>query len=194
MAEFMDYFQHTEESPRIGDKIDILPIGTMWQYVSGSFLNGFVNAFRGAPLKAYVLGRYTSADEAVYENTDDRPSYQEPPGSFKWQQVEDSLTKRQLFDLLTEPQRLAHTKLGIFSDDVLALFQSKLENGQNCYWFFWFDQDVSDCGIGRFNTDNDPDIVIAAFDTYVAERSTAIGCGHEPWPLPSHFFTGWMEF
>lgn len=189
------YFPDEVDYPRLRERAEILPFGELWSYVSSSFLNGFVNSCSDKPpLRAYVFGRYTAADETPYKDCDDRPSYQEPPGSFKWQQVDESLTKRQLFDLLTRPSVLAHTRLGIFSDDVLALFYSKLDDGKDCYWFFWFDMDVSDCGIGRFVTEDSQEVVVAKFDAYVSDRSAAIGCEHEPWLLPTHFFTGWMEF
>ena len=195
MSTFIDYFQDVIEYPRMRDSEEILPIGALWLYVSSSFLNGFVNVCSDKPpIKAFVLGRYTAADEKIYENNDDRPSIQEPPDSFKWQKIDESLTKRQVYGVVTEPRRLTHTRLDILSDDVLALFHHKLGDGRDCYWFFWFDMDVSDCGIGRFVTDDPQADVIAKFDAYVAECSASIGCEHEPWLLPTHFFTGWMEF
>lgn len=37
-----------------------------------------------------------------------------------------------------------HLKLSEFIDDVLVLAET-----ENSYWFFWFDNDVSDCQVGR---------------------------------------------
>lgn len=49
-------------------------------------------------------------------------------------------------DLNTWKQYLAkpHPCFGDFDDDVLILAET-----ENCFWFFWFDCDVSDCQLGR---------------------------------------------
>lgn len=78
----------------------------------------------------------------------------------------------------TNEQRLAkwhadppyHADLGKLGDDVLLL--TKDEGGK--WWFYWFDCDVSDSGIGILDTEDDEATIIAAFDEFVAERQRYI--------------------
>jgi len=88
-----------------------------------------------------------------------------------------------------------HTNLK-FNDDIVMLCKSK-SNGQ--YWYFWFDNDVSDCSIGKLNTlgDSEEDI-IKSFTKYVEIVAKDLADYHsgEPayFPLDVSKFSGWIEF
>lgn len=199
MSSFLDYFPQRIDYPRYGQCAEILPLGTLWSYVSSSLLNGFINGHSTPPLRAYVLGRYVEEDDRVFEDSDDDfpasgrlPCYREPAGSSIWVPVNPHLNKRQLFELLTQPRRLGHTQLGVFGDDVLILQSSCLPDDSTHYWYYWFDSDVSDCVIGRFATTDSLDTVISKFDGYVAELKE--NYFHPPWLVPSSFFSGWVSF
>jgi len=64
MKNFVDYFSNIEDYPTIGYKI--LPMGTLYQYVSNDFFNGFINYI--TILKAFILGRYHKWDENIGKN------------------------------------------------------------------------------------------------------------------------------
>lgn len=62
-----------------------------------------------------------------------------------------------------------HPRLKALGDDVLLLAR---ERGDVCgYWVFWFDRDVSDCGIGRFYSTDTEETIVAAFGKYANKRS-----------------------
>lgn len=75
-----------------------------------------------------------------------------------------------------------HADLGtMFSDDIDILAR----DDAGCWWYFGFDQDVSDCVIGRFQTDAREDVVIRDFD---AEHS------NNAIELPIEGLRGWIKF
>lgn len=181
---FTDLFAIGIEYP--GDKIGtqgILPIGTLYSYVSHSFLNGLVN-YGGKPLLAYVITRYQKWDEPFEEPK--QISIQGIPQSFR--------TKREVFDALTEEGKGDHGHLGYFQDDVLLL--TKIDS---VYWFFWFDCDVSDCSIGRFKTNLSEEQVKTLFEAYVKKSNAKFQSGddepiEEARAIPLHYFRGWLSF
>jgi hypothetical protein len=183
---FEDFFEEKIEYPgySIGEG-DILSFGIMYIYVSVSLLNGMIN-YAGKPLRAYVLDRYRKWNE--YFDKLKIVSFREPPDVItgKWEKKYCN-TKAEIYDLLIQANRTYHTDIEIFQDDVLLL--SKI--GENSYWFFWFDRDVSDCCIGRFKTSIDKAIVVESFDNYVRENCSN-NDGHRV--LPNHCFSGWISF
>lgn len=73
-----------------------------------------------------------------------------------------------------------------FDDDVIVLARG---DGAGEWWLFWFDQDVSDCRLGRFKSDDDLDTISAAIEQWIDSktdhakagvvRSDDSGCGWE---------------
>lgn len=193
--DFTDYFETTREHPSsyIRDSGEILPLGELWCYMNSSFINGFLNICSDKPpISAFVLGRYRYASKAI--ERDKSYWYQDPPNSLNWVEVPPWMTKRQLYELMTQEGRVYHTKLDMFADDILLLFSSTMNDGRICYWFFWLDMDCSDCCIGRFVT-ADPEVnVQELFRSYVFQRNNENSGHHQPWELPPHFFNGWISF
>lgn len=178
-----DYFHEEVEYPN-----DIaenpLPLGRLLSYVSSTFLNGFINYV--LPIEAAILNRYVPLDWVMDEALEGK-TYQEPAGSFKWKSFPSGILKKELIELLTQPNRLASADLGLFDDDIVLLATAKTD--PTIYYFFWFDQDVSDCQIGRFHTSDDVEVVREKFDKFVENLSF----GHTQ--LPLHFFSaGWTVF
>jgi hypothetical protein len=133
---FYKYFPYEEIYPFTQGPKEILPLGTLYNYVSSTFLNGIVNY--SEPLKAFLMERYT-----------------------KWDKVLDNgLTKEQNFASCLKNNDV---NLGSLKDDVVIL--SRAKNG--IYTYFWFDCDVSDCFVGRFETEDPQDAVISLFDKLV---------------------------
>lgn len=57
-----DYFHSTVDYPK--NKVHFpIPYGTMWAYISSTYLNGFINYVR--PISVFVLDRYTPKDEDI---------------------------------------------------------------------------------------------------------------------------------
>jgi hypothetical protein len=99
-----------------------------------------------------------------------------------------------------------HVDLGkTFGDDVLVLAQE--EHHPTFWWVFWFDHDVSDCCIGRFESVESEEIIAADFARWAQERSLDMSkdySGNEGleennsgWPaseLDVSKFRGWVGF
>lgn len=182
------YFKEHVDYPKINDIANILEFNTVYNYISSSFLNAFINpALNGELVKAYLLGRYHGENEYCNNDT----YYQEPVNSLNWKLIpERCISKKELFKLVTETGRLKHTKLDMFRDDIALIIKSKLEDGTEYYWYFWFDMDCSDCSIGRFITTDSTEEVLKHFEAEVKQISEL----HEPWELPRHFFEGLVSF
>jgi hypothetical protein len=93
-----------------------------------------------------------------------------------------------------------HTDLGQFGDDIIMLCEIE----PNKYMFFWFDMDVSDCSIGRFETSDSKNIVFESLKNWLDEQKkenegkvfqeqydNGILNYHE---LPVSFIEGWVSF
>jgi len=135
-----------------------LPLGTLYHYVSSSFLNGFINYV--IFVDGYVIHRYVEAS------------------SEKKTKMEEAFNKH-------------HTCLNSFGDDSLLLCKAA-----NQWYFFWYDQDSSDCSIGRF-PDN-PDLNIPElFKTYVEGQNSRYTTPNEydvvtaPYRIPR--LNGWIS-
>lgn len=182
--EFLAYFPIQEEYPKYVAS-ELLPVNTLWEYVSNSFLNGIINYV--APVKAYVLGRYLRWDE----DPDTEIQIQEPPGSFKWKKIKPK-TKDELFTALVVPGAVCHSNLDTaFQDDVLILAKAPQADpkAQTLWVFFWFDRDCSDCCIGRFTTEDYDEVVIHKFTRYVQSRDKEDNPARE---IPLTYFSGWL--
>lgn len=74
-------------------------------------------------------------------------------------------------DAILNLQNQYHTKLSQFGDDIILL--GKIENNSddlNKFMFFWFDMDVSDCCIGRFETTDNNETVCEALLNWLEEK------------------------
>ena len=97
-------------------------------------------------------------------------------------------------------KRQIHTKLSQFGDDIIILS----EIGENTYMFFWFDMDVSDCYIGRFETTDSKDEVIDSLTNWLNKQKEENegeefyeGIDNGIWDyheLPLSFLEGWISF
>jgi hypothetical protein len=98
-----------------------------------------------------------------------------------------------------------HTDLSCFYDDVILL--AKIESDDetlNRFMLFWFDMDVSDCGIGRFETTDNDQQVLESLTNWLDElKKDNAGKTFNPnydngvlnyHPLPLSFLTGWISF
>lgn len=143
-------------------EIDINSAGWCIDYISSTFLNGWVNYVK--PVKAFVVHRYEEDVEQLSKRVDawhENPTY--------------------------------HTRLSVFEDDVMLLARS--ERGD--WWYFWFDCDVSDCCIGKFEDEPGADIP-AEFEEYVRERAEDLRSYHAgpaAWmELDVSKINGWVSF
>lgn len=184
-----DLFNECIEYPRIMELDEILKPGDLYNYVSSTFLNGFINSC-GTIVSALLIHRYVAWDAKCSADF----SYQDPPNSRKWVHAgaDESMTKREVFDLVTQPGRLFHTDLSVFRDDVLVLSRTGRDNE---YMFFWFDCDVSDCCIGRFRSDLPQEQIIEAMaEAGRIASSRQLGEPVDPTPIPLHALQGWIKF
>ena len=96
--------------------------------------------------------------------------------------------KKDLWDKAISEQQHMHPEfLRMFGDDVLLLSRGN----DGAWWFFWCDQDVSDCSIGRFITDDDPSEVLSLFEVYA--RTHTINHSGEAREFDVSRFQGWMS-
>jgi len=140
-----DYFEDYSEYPKEIARNPI-PYGTVWTYVSSTFLNGFINYVK--PICCFLLDRYTPDNKNIgdrnisYQNKDER----------EWLKFDG--TKKELKDKIISGEiKMYHTSLDCFGDDIVILSEIETENDEiGKYMFFWFDMDCSDCSIGKFET------------------------------------------
>lgn len=169
MKKFLDYMPYSMEYPD-PTQIDMFNSNWLMSYISHSFLNGWINYTK--PISAFVINRYREADE------------------FRVKIKEWETTK------------MHHSNLNFFGDDVLILAKTRLEKYYKykyieeyrpSYWFFWFDQDVSDCEIGRFETSDSESDVIESFKHYLTWLGDD-GVFKNSYELKTDKLNGWMEF
>jgi hypothetical protein len=136
------------------------------------------------PINCFVLDRYTPNDENVGDGT-----------------------KKELINaIISGKKEMYHTNMKCFNDDIILL--AEIENDQNDYKgryiFFWFDYDVSDCCIGKFETNDTKEEVIQAMknwlDESIEENKDKIveeNCDNgiiNYTELPISFLRGWVKF
>ncbi len=145
-------------------------VGCSYDYVSSTFLEGFVNYTK--VVEARLLDRYCSAAK----NTDKLATFM------------SSLD-------LPFGERRCHTSLTTcFRDDVLLLCKSTEDDLAHGYdlsptwWFYWFDRDCSDCSIACFRTSDTDSQVIKNFQ----ELFDSIE--YKSRPIPPEGFVGWITF
>ena len=189
-----DYFADSVDYPNnIAE--DPIPYGVCWNYISNTFLNGFINYVK--PIAIYAIDRYTPDDEEI--------TVDEHDDKMNWKKT--VATKKEIRDrIINGTIQNFHTDLHILKDDLIVL--AKLNDSTafaredlrcinlsaNKYMFFWFDCDVSDCIIGRFFTDDSSEEVIASVEAFMEDgkkNDNGIVNYHR---LPLEFFTGWLKF
>lgn len=75
-----------------------------------------------------------------------------------------------------------HPKLGFFGTGVVVLAET-----ENSHWVFWYDPDVSDCGVGRCEKDRDKEQFEKLFlDEIQRKEATVHKLPRLPW--------GWVSF
>jgi hypothetical protein len=132
-----------------------------------------------------VAGRYHSDDEEINHDINIIEDS-------KWVKKHVT-TKKEAFDLLTKEGATYHvTPDDQFQDDVHILTKVECEvTGKVLYYYFWYDRDCSDCCIGRFETTDDEETVVAAFDK--AMETTGEYNPHGSRKIPLHYFRGWIS-
>jgi hypothetical protein len=179
MEKIFDYFENFEEYPT--NVVDNpIPYGTLYSYISSTFLNGFINYTE--PIKCYLIDRYTPDDEIITV-----PNIKGPKKELKEKVLSGEID-------------CFHTDLDCFEDDIIIL--SKIQN--NKYRFFWFDMDVSDCSVGKFETTDSQEDVIQSVVNWlddcksknkgrIVENNLDNGIINYT-ELPLSFLKGWIKF
>lgn len=191
----VDYFTNETDYPNFKAH-NILPYGELWNYVASTFLNGFINYV--TPIKIYQIDRYAIESEQVTAKYSDKTNsglHQVFIG-----------TKSELRKLIIKDTAIFYnTKIGMFHDDivVLAKIETEKSNKIACYMLFWFDTDVSDCSIGRFQTlDSQEEIIQSLVNwlDYLKEgKKKYVEEGYDDGlinytDLPLSFCQSWMSF
>lgn len=150
---FLDkYFDDHEWYPK-GVMDNLLPWGTLWCYISSTFLDGMINY---VTIESAFVGNRYSPDNS----------------------------KSEILDL---ERGKFHTKLDVFGDDIVIL--ASIAEGK--YAYFYYDMDVSDCSIGRFETDTPKNKLLEEFRKHCeTEIENFVDM---PFELPKDFFTGWIR-
>lgn len=184
---FMGYFDASVDYPR-DYAFNPLPVGTLYCYISSSFLNAFVNNV--TIVKAFVLGKSLDWNE---ELRDPDSAYVNVKQDHVWTRI-NVRTKHDIFNAITQEGAIFHSKLdNDFKDDVLVLGKA-FDSDKTIYqWvFFWYDRDCSDCCIGKFETDaavKDEDVV-EAFGNFCNSPDRGQYGSRE---IPLHYFRGWLQ-
>lgn len=179
---FINYFHSYIDYPK-DIAINPLPINVLYNFVSVSFLNGFINYVK--PIKAFVLCHYYKWNEPI----DHTISIQNPPNSCYWIKKRCK-TKSELYNTLIIPGITFHVNCDIdFQDDVVILAKTGSIDGKSCYFIFYYDRDCSDCSIGRFVTLNHENEVIKDFNLHI----NSLDYIDKPQEIPLHYFQGWIK-
>jgi hypothetical protein len=115
-------------------------------------------------------------------------------------------TKRELIkSVIAGDISVYNTNMNCFGDDIVLL--AKIENsekGCECYMFFWFDNDSSDCCIGKFETvDNKEEIELSIInwlnECKEENKYRLVEKGYDNGiinysKLPISFLRGWIKF
>jgi hypothetical protein len=194
-----DYFENNVDYPSEVAH-NPLPYGTVWCYISSTFLNGIINYVK--PISCFVLDRYTADDE----NVGDRNFTVRNKGEFgNWHKWDG--TKKELINAITSGEKeMHHTDMNCFGDDItlLAEIETNEDDNKGRYMFFWFDCDVSDCCIGKFETTDTKEEVIQSMINWLDEnkeenKGKVVEEGHDNGivnysELPICFLKGWLKF
>lgn len=190
---FEDNFEYPKEIAH-----NPIPYGTVWTYVSSTFLNGFINYVKH--ISCFLIDRYTPDNE----NIGDRTIFYQNKDGIEW--LKFNGTKKELKDKITSGEiKMHHTNLGCFGDDIIILSEIETQNDEvGKYMFFWFDMDCSDCSIGKFETTDTKEEVIQSVINWleecklenenktIEEHSDSGIINYTE--LPISFLSGWIKF
>ena len=185
-----DYFNDEVDYPQ-GVFENPLPMNELWCYISSTFVNGFVNY--GKPIGAWVGHRYNSPETTVKAHVCDA-------GKTNWHDIE--VSKKELINLLNSGTKtMYHFKLHSFEDDIFLLLKSEYQD--DVYLYIWYDCDVSDCCIGKFQTsDSEEDIKQSVVNWLMKESQDKQGLFEENYDngiqmydeLYPSILKGWLKF
>lgn len=182
---FLSYFSDTKEYPLTQFPEEILPLGELWEYVPSTFINGFLNIkqdFKDALVSAYLLSRYEKRGEEMGQ-PETITLYSKLKVSSKFRITQ----KQQVIDLFNM-NFTSDGNLSVFQDDLFLLYKLN-----DVYMFIWCDNDVSDCCIGRFKTENSHEQVLQNFRDQANLLSNEHQ-GEDATPLPLSWLSGWRSF
>lgn len=168
---FTDYFNDHIEYPDPTSNENLLPIGVCYNYISSTFLNGWINYVN--IIGAELISRYRAYSSNLEE--------MEKVKKYTFEEMPH-------FDFST-----------CLSDDVLILARGKNtdNSSNNQYWFFHYDKDTSDCSIGRFETNDSEQEVIELFKIHAYKASAHGWSKHPGYPtisIPIELFKrGWIN-
>lgn len=108
-----------------------IPTNTFYNYVSSSFLDGYVNYLENKT--GYLLNRYGLDDEDIREYKLDEHAMQGSEAMYQ------AIAARYQNEEKRDQNVLKY-------DDVIVFAETEWD-----FWIFWFDRDVSDCSIARIN-------------------------------------------
>ncbi len=166
-----NFFDRHEEYPE-GVAERGVPEDTLYAYISSTFLNGYINYVKC--FYAVMIERYCDwgKDAKLSGGEID---------------IDDGEKPIDIEAVIATLKDDVHTDLSRCPDDVLVLGET-----DTCYWFFWFDHDVSDCQIGRFKKDDiRQDEVKASLVEFLKNARPVIVRGNYI-ELPP--FKGWVSF
>jgi len=194
-----DYFDNNIDYPQ-NVAHNTLPYGTVWCYISSTFLNGMVNYVK--PVSCFVLDRYTADDEYI---GDKNFTVRNKGGFGKWHKWEG--TKKGLIEAIKIGEKeMYHTNMNCFGDDIVLLTEIEIYKEDNIgrYMFFYFDCDVSDCCIGKFETNDIKEEVIKSIKIWLNQNkeenkgriieSNMDNGIIDYTELPLSFLKGWIKF
>ena len=160
---FTDYIKKTVDCPG-KDIVDNFEANTDYEYISTTFLNGYINYVK--PIKAFMIRRYS------YVNEESRA-------------LDEDLSWNDAIKNLNKELDKFHTDLSSCNlDDISILAES-----EKYYWWFYADRDCSDSCIMKINKYNVEDLndLIEAFKEKCLWNGNNII--HE---IPIDKMTGWI--
>lgn len=162
--------------------VDGIKDGISFDYVSSTYLNGFINYVN--LIDAYMIRRYKELDRVIANK---RPPMIQSSEDLSW---EDSCA---LIDNGIDDPSIAHFKFTSKKyDDLLILAKQA-----GSYWVFWVDCDCSDCCLARMpeSTFNSEDEAKEALKIAALQFSEPGNTEEEKIKnIPTRFFKGWITF
>jgi len=188
------YFRNMHFSPPVEQFVQILPVGELWQDVSSSLLNGFINIFcEGSGPIAAALVHYDKGSDEPLQNIQ---NFQYAEGLGPLRTFEVFTRKDTVLNLMrtTDLHLRSSTPLSIFEDGVMVLYKSTgTVDWGPIYWFFWYDPDTTKCVIGRFTSEAPEPNILADFYAFaddISIRHQEEGASR----LPQSLFRGWIAY
>lgn len=159
----MKYFIKTIDFPNLQG--DILKFNVLYDFVSSSWLNAFINNCE--LLQVIAIDRYEPIDS------------------------------KKLKAMIDLDNGITTSNLSFLKDDIIVLGHINKDE----YIFFYFDYDISDCKIGRFQTSDSIEEIKSNVINYIANRlkpgeiKEYIDDGIKDYSiLPIKAFKGWLKY